>query len=120
MKQQAKAWLVAYLNPNGTYNLQIVSEQNPTIMGGQWVSQCMEGLGVDFADARRDLLSRIRQSLPREVARYSTDDDVREAKGFKRLRPPIPAMLSGTAAPARRARRPAAPPVGSLVGRRAR
>ena len=82
------AWLVAYLGSNGRYQLGIFSEQNPTVMGSVWTAQAMSGHGRDYSSARVDLINRIRQSLPIEIARHG-DDEVRKAKGLppRRRRP---------------------------------
>lgn len=74
----AGAWLVAYLEPNGTYRLSIVSEPNPTVIGGM-TGQVMSARGHDFASAEKDLVKMIRAHLPESLAKFG-DSEVRAAK----------------------------------------
>lgn len=76
-----QAWLVAYLNSDGSYRLTIVSEQCPTALCGQWPTSMMSATGSDYASARRNLLAKISRELPAEIAQYG-EDDVRVAKGL--------------------------------------
>jgi len=76
-----KAWLVAYLRPDGRYELGVFSEPSPTVMGGTWTAQIASGRGRDFAEARQELFKWIAMHLPVEVARYG-DAEIRKAKGL--------------------------------------
>jgi hypothetical protein len=82
MQQTEQAWLVAYLNPDGRYQLGIFSERSPTVLGGTWTASVASGRGRNYEEGRRDLLVWIERHLPVEVARYG-EDDVRKAKGLK-------------------------------------